>query len=33
MKWNFTKFLVEGSGTVVRRYEPTDPPESIAADL
>jgi glutathione peroxidase len=33
VKWNFTKFLVDGSGAVVRRYEPTDTPESIAADL
>ena len=33
VKWNFTKFLIDGSGEVVRRYEPTDTPESIAADL
>lgn len=33
VKWNFTKFLLDGSGRVVRRYEPTDTPESIAADL
>ena len=33
VKWNFTKFLVDGDGAVVRRYEPTDTPESIAADL
>jgi glutathione peroxidase len=33
VKWNFTKFLVDGEGNVVRRYEPTDTPESIAADL
>jgi glutathione peroxidase len=33
VKWNFTKFLVDGDGKVVRRYEPTDTPESIAADL
>ena len=33
VKWNFTKFLVDADGTVVRRYESTDTPESIAADL
>jgi glutathione peroxidase len=33
VKWNFTKFLVDADGAVVRRYEPTDTPESIAADL
>lgn len=33
VKWNFTKFLVDGDGAVVRRYESTDAPESIAADL
>ena len=33
VRWNFTKFLLDGSGRVVRRYEPTDTPESIAADL
>ncbi len=29
VKWNFTKFLVNRSGEVVRRYAPTDKPESI----
>jgi glutathione peroxidase len=33
VKWNFTKFLVGPDGAVVRRYESTDTPESIAADL
>ena len=31
--WNFTKFLVDPNGTVVRRYAPTDKPESIEADV
>ncbi len=31
--WNFTKFLVDGDGKVVRRYEPQVTPEEIAADL
>lgn len=29
IKWNFTKFLVDRNGTVVRRFAPTDTPESI----
>ncbi|NTV49201.1 MAG: glutathione peroxidase [Geobacteraceae bacterium] len=33
IKWNFTKFLVGPDGTVLKRYAPTDSPESIAADL
>jgi glutathione peroxidase len=33
IKWNFTKFLVDREGTVVRRYAPTDTPESIEKDL
>ena len=33
VKWNFTKFLVGADGAVRRRDEPTDPPESIGADL
>jgi glutathione peroxidase len=33
IKWNFTKFLVDGSGQVLRRYAPTDKPERIAADV
>lgn len=33
IKWNFTKFLVDRSGTVVRRYAPTTKPEDIAADI
>ena len=33
IKWNFTKFLVDRSGRVVRRYAPTDTPASIEKDL
>ena len=33
IKWNFTKFLVDGTGHVVKRYAPTDKPESIEGDL
>ncbi len=32
IKWNFTKFLVDANGRVVRRYGPADRPESIEAD-
>ncbi len=31
--WNFTKFLVNGSGEVVARFEPMVTPEDIAAQL
>jgi len=33
IKWNFTKFLVTRDGKVVKRYEPTDKPSSIMADI
>lgn len=33
VKWNFTKFLVGRDGQVIRRYAPTDTPESIEKDL
>jgi glutathione peroxidase len=33
IKWNFTKFLVDPDGNVVRRYEPSVTPEEIRADL
>ena len=29
IKWNFTKFLVNGRGDVVARYAPSDTPEKI----
>ena len=33
IKWNFTKFLVDRHGKVVRRYAPTTKPEDLAADI
>ena len=33
IKWNFTKFLVGRDGRVLKRYAPTDTPESMAADI
>jgi len=29
IKWNFTKFLVGRDGTVIKRFAPTDTPESM----
>lgn len=33
IKWNFTKFLVDRSGRVVRRFAPTTQPDLIVADI
>jgi len=33
IKWNFTKFLVNRSGAVVKRYAPGDEPASIDAEV
>lgn len=33
IKWNFTKFLVNRDGEVVKRYAPTTKPEAIRADI
>ncbi|MBA4165117.1 MAG: glutathione peroxidase [Erythrobacter sp.] len=33
IKWNFTKFLIDRQGNVVRRYAPADRPERIARDI
>jgi glutathione peroxidase len=33
IKWNFTKFLVDRSGDVVRRYAPNVAPGEIAGDI
>ena len=33
VKWNFTKFLVNREGQVVRRYAPTAKPADIRADI
>ena len=29
IKWNFTKFLIDRSGQVVKRFAPADSPEKI----
>ena len=31
--WNFTKFLIDGDGEVLARYEPRVTPEDIGKDL
>ncbi|MFV8819931.1 glutathione peroxidase [Haliea sp. E17] len=33
IKWNFTKFLVDSDGKVVKRYAPITKPESIEKDI
>lgn len=33
IKWNFTKFLVDREGNVVKRYAPVTKPDAIAADV
>jgi glutathione peroxidase len=33
VKWNFTKFLVGRDGRVIRRYAPTETPESLRRDI
>jgi glutathione peroxidase len=33
IKWNFTKFLVDREGHVVKRYASTDTPDEIAKDV
>lgn len=33
IKWNFTKFLVNRNGEVVKRYAPATAPEDIARDI
>ena len=33
IKWNFTKFLVNQQGKVVKRYAPSTKPEAIAEDI
>ena len=33
IKWNFTKFLIDRQGNVVKRYAPTVKPSKIATDI
>ena len=33
IKWNFTKFLIDRQGHVIRRYAPSDAPDSIRQDV
>ena len=33
IKWNFSKFLVNKDGEVVKRYSPTTKPEAIESDI
>jgi glutathione peroxidase len=33
IKWNFTKFLIGRDGRVIKRYAPTDTPESMKKDI
>ena len=33
IKWNFTKFLVDHEGKVVKRYAPATKPEKIKSDI
>ena len=33
IKWNFTKFLTDTQGHVIKRYAPTDTPERIGKDI
>jgi glutathione peroxidase len=33
IKWNFTKFLIDQEGIVVKRFSPITPPEEIEKDI
>ncbi|SFR80662.1 glutathione peroxidase [Stenotrophomonas maltophilia] len=33
IKWNFSKFLIGRDGQVLKRYAPTDKPESLRGDI
>ena len=33
IKWNFTKFLIDRDGNVLKRYAPTITPDAIKADI
>lgn len=33
IKWNFTKFLINRDGNVVKRFDPKDEPEALEQDI
>ena len=33
IKWNFTKFLIDKDGNVIKRFAPTDDPEKIETEI
>ncbi|MEK1904979.1 MAG: glutathione peroxidase [Pseudomonas sp.] len=33
IKWNFTKFLIDGEGKVVKRFAPTTKPEDLTGEI
>ena len=33
IKWNFTKFLIDQEGNVVKRFAPTTTPKEIKKDI
>jgi len=33
IKWNFTKFLINSDGKVVKRFAPKDTPEKIESEV
>lgn len=33
IKWNFSKFLIDGDGKVVKRYSPTTKPSKLKEDI
>ena len=33
IKWNFTKFLIDRKGEVIKRFAPTDSPAALEADI
>lgn len=33
IKWNFTKFLIDRNGRIVRRYAPITKPDTLAEDI
>ncbi len=33
IKWNFTKFLIDREGNIVKRYAPTTKPEDLEEDI